>query len=156
MCQFGRHIFLFGGIDFENEAIYNDLYMLDTVSWDWKYVGEAGEEIPARNSHILCLLHVDSIPFLVLFGGASPELGPLGDTYYANLPQDGLQGLCLSLSLDLSLSLSLSLDLSLSLSLSLDLSLSLCLSLDLSLSLCLSLDLSLSLSLSLDLSLSLC
>jgi hypothetical protein len=30
MCQFGRHIFLFGGIDFENEAIYNDLYMLNT------------------------------------------------------------------------------------------------------------------------------
>jgi hypothetical protein len=106
MCQFGRHIFLFGGIDFENEAIYNDLYMLDTVSWDWKYVGEAGEEIPARNSHILCLLHVDSIPFLVLFGGASPELGPLGDTYYANLPQDGLQGLCLSLCLLTSLCLS--------------------------------------------------
>ncbi len=30
MCQFGKHIFLFGGIDFENEAIYNDLYMLNT------------------------------------------------------------------------------------------------------------------------------
>jgi hypothetical protein len=29
MCQFGRHLLLFGGIDFENEAIYNDLYTLN-------------------------------------------------------------------------------------------------------------------------------
>jgi hypothetical protein len=59
-------------------------------TWEWKYVGESGEEIPARNSHILCVLHVNAIPYLVLFGGASPELGPLGDTFYAVLPQNGI------------------------------------------------------------------
>jgi hypothetical protein len=31
---------------------------------------------------------VDS--YLVLFGGSSPELGPLGDTYYAPLPPGGV------------------------------------------------------------------
>lgn len=103
MCQFGKYIFLFGGIDFENEAIYNDLYMLNIGSnlsprlivletWNWKYVGEAGEEIPARNSHILCAININDLPYLVLFGGASPELGPLGDTFYAPLPQDGVPG----------------------------------------------------------------
>jgi hypothetical protein len=30
MCQFGKYLFLYGGIDFENEAVYNDLYMLNT------------------------------------------------------------------------------------------------------------------------------
>lgn len=65
--------------------------VLDT--WDWKYVGEAGEEIPARNSHVLCLLYANGSPFLVLFGGASPELGPLGDTFYASLPREGISGL---------------------------------------------------------------
>ncbi len=29
-CAFGKNMFLFGGIDFENEAVYNDLYILNT------------------------------------------------------------------------------------------------------------------------------
>lgn len=29
-CAFGKNMFLFGGIDFENEAVYNDLYVLNT------------------------------------------------------------------------------------------------------------------------------
>jgi hypothetical protein len=54
--------------------------------------------VSARNSHTLGVIDiaysqsggVDS--FLVLFGGASPELGPLGDTYYAALPSGGIPG----------------------------------------------------------------
>merc|ERR1719487_2931941 len=46
-------VFLFGGINFEDEAVYNDLYTLNTVTWEWKYVGEAGAIVGARNSHTL-------------------------------------------------------------------------------------------------------
>jgi len=98
-CRFGDFVFLFGGIDFENEAVYNDLYTLNTVSLEWHYVGEAGAEISARNSHCLRIISTSSSEgtndndvqhFLVLYGGASPELGPLGDTYYAVLPKEGI------------------------------------------------------------------
>lgn len=74
-------------------------YFARVVSWEWKYVGEAGEEITARNSHSLSVV---SVPrpgsdctcdkYLVVYGGASPELGPLGDTYYALLPAEGISG----------------------------------------------------------------
>lgn len=69
------------------------------VTWDWKYVGEAGEEIAPRNSHSLSVLSVPSPSggeahdsYLVLFGGGSPEMGPLGDTYWALLPAEGITG----------------------------------------------------------------
>ena len=32
--------------------------------------------------------------YLVLFGGSSPELGPLGDAYYAELPAHGITSKC--------------------------------------------------------------
>lgn len=77
---------------------------------EWKYVGEAGLELKARNSHSLGIVTSTSsfssgsnIPctdgdnitqslsmvtesYLVLYGGASPEEGPMGDTVYARLP----------------------------------------------------------------------
>lgn len=77
---------LFGGIDYSEEAVYNDLYCLDLETLEWKYVGEAGEEVIARNSHSLgVVLGADGHTYLVIYGGASPSEGPLGDTYYANL-----------------------------------------------------------------------
>lgn len=102
VCTYMGSVFLFGGMDAENEAIYNDLYSLDTAKWEWNYVGEAGETITARNSHSLHIVvtpdHAGSeqgdeqsgTSYLVLFGGSSPELGPLGDTYYAELPAEGI------------------------------------------------------------------
>lgn len=29
-CAFGKYMFLFGGIDFKEEAVFNDLYLLNT------------------------------------------------------------------------------------------------------------------------------
>ena len=61
----------------------------DVDSWEWSYVGEAGEEVPARNSHTSGVLRdpASGDHFLIVFGGASPEHGPLGDTYAAKLPR---------------------------------------------------------------------
>ena len=66
-------------------------------TWEWNYVGEAGETITARNSHSLHVISVtgneqesQAKSYLVLFGGSSPELGPLGDTYHAELPSEGI------------------------------------------------------------------
>jgi len=67
-------------------------------TWEWSYVGEAGVEVIGRNSHSMCILQ--TVPkdltnvginnktesVLAIFGGASPENGPLGDTLYATLP----------------------------------------------------------------------
>ena len=80
------------------------------MTWEWKYVGEAGAHIEARNSHTLNILPIVAAPnsisravdsgdrgapapasfphehrALVLVGGASPELGPLEQTYFAIL-----------------------------------------------------------------------
>jgi len=128
--SYGNYLFLFGGIDFVEESVFSDLYILNLTTWTWKYVGESGCEIEARNSHSLGILHVpvyksasagtagcsssssgsisgssssssassmtanaasDStctlVPYIVVFGGASIEKGPLGDTFYAALPE---------------------------------------------------------------------
>lgn len=60
-------------------------------------MGEAGAEIPARASHTLNILQLPvlnegaegekSRAYLVVYGGASPEAGPLDDCYYAVLPE---------------------------------------------------------------------
>eukprot|EP01038_Epipyxis_sp_PR26KG_P013494 gene13494-18105_t len=91
---YGHIMFLFGGIDFTEEAVYNDLYALNTETFHWYYVGEAGYEIIARNSHSLAVisspkneLNLNPNNYLVIYGGASPEHGPMGDTYYALLPE---------------------------------------------------------------------
>lgn len=55
-------------------------------TFEWGYVGEAGEEVIARNSHSLGLVRAGDIHYLALYGGASPEHGPLGDTLVAVLP----------------------------------------------------------------------
>lgn len=88
VAAYGRFMLLFGGIDFTEEKCYNDLYCLNIDTLEWKYVGEAGVEITARNSHSMSVITNPSSndSWLVIYGGASPELGPLGDTYAALLP----------------------------------------------------------------------
>lgn len=53
-------------------------------------MGETGVEIKARNSHSLSILSIVNngitSSYIVIFGGASSEVGPLGDTIYAKLP----------------------------------------------------------------------
>jgi hypothetical protein len=94
---YGKYMFLFGGIDFTEEAAYNDLYILDMVTLEWRYVGESGVEIPARNSHSLGILYgADGRNHIVIYGGASPDLGPLGETYFAALPEMDVIGECAS------------------------------------------------------------
>ena len=84
---YGKYMFLFGGIDFTEEAAYNDLYVLDMQTLEWRYVGESGVEIPARNSHSLGIIYgEEGRNHIVIYGGASPDLGPLGETYFAALP----------------------------------------------------------------------
>jgi hypothetical protein len=60
------------------------------VSWEWSYVGESGVEVLARNSHAMTILDSpdNTGKLLVIYGGASPERGTLGDTVYAVLPED--------------------------------------------------------------------
>jgi hypothetical protein len=55
-------------------------------TFEWGYVGESGEEVVARNSHSLGIVRVGDVDYLALYGGASPEHGPLGDTLLAALP----------------------------------------------------------------------
>lgn len=59
-------------------------------SMEWNYIGESGIEIIARNSHSLGIVKddVNNRSYLVVYGGASPEHGPLGDTIYAEIPYD--------------------------------------------------------------------
>lgn len=55
---------------------------------EWKYVGETGVEVKGRNSHSLSVIKslTSTSTFLVLYGGASGEYGPLSETFYAALP----------------------------------------------------------------------
>ena len=106
MISYGKYVFLFGGIDMtnlanigednDNEAevevdsgisLFNDLYVLNTETWEWKYVGESGCEIDGRSNHTLNIIETNlNNKYLVLFGGAHPEKGPSNDTYIAKLP----------------------------------------------------------------------
>ncbi|KAJ1405522.1 hypothetical protein B484DRAFT_483367, partial [Ochromonadaceae sp. CCMP2298] len=90
VVAFGKYMLLYGGIDFAEEAVFNDLYILDTDSLEWGYVGESGAEVLARNSHSMGIVYssagAGAVAYLVVYGGASPEHGALGDTLYAQLP----------------------------------------------------------------------
>ena len=36
----------------------------------------------------MAVIHGGTTNYLVVFGGASPESGPMGDTFYAQLPDE--------------------------------------------------------------------
>jgi hypothetical protein len=75
-------------------------HVLHLETFEWGYVGESGAEIIPRNAHSMGILAEEERSdesseekeqhqqqhYLVVYGGASPELGPLGDTVYAALP----------------------------------------------------------------------
>jgi len=98
--SYGKYVFVFGGVDFggdpddENSpgiTVFNELYVLDTETWNWRYVGEQGCEILARSNHSINIIYdknqgKDGDKYLVIFGGANPEKGPLNDTIIAKLP----------------------------------------------------------------------
>lgn len=110
VAAFGKYMFLFGGLDYPEEAVYNDLYVFSTgdilvrccyeynlglisETMEWYYVGESGLEVPARSSHslgIVCatLGNGEQKQYLVIYGGAAPEPGLFSDTIYAELPTD--------------------------------------------------------------------
>lgn len=60
-----------------------------TVTEEWTKLHQLGDIPRSRNGHSLSVVHVkladDSLPveFLVLFGGAGPESGPLNDSFVA-------------------------------------------------------------------------
>jgi hypothetical protein len=85
----GKYMLLFGGIDFCEESVYNDLYVLNTDTMEWKYAGESGVEVMARSSHSLTLCTgANGRTYIIVFGGANPNEGPLDDVQYAELPAD--------------------------------------------------------------------
>jgi hypothetical protein len=74
-------------------------HILHLETFEWGYVGESGAEIIPRNAHSMGILAAEERSdesseekeqhqqhYLVVYGGASPEHGPLGDTVYAALP----------------------------------------------------------------------
>ena len=61
--------------------------MLDVMTLTWRYVGERGAQPPPRNSHSMHILSMETTSYLVIFGGAHPELGPLNDCYVSLLPK---------------------------------------------------------------------
>ena len=90
VVAYGDYMILFGGIDFAEEAAYNDLYTLDLKTLEWKYIGEAGSEILPRNSHCLGIMDGPTgtnDKYLVVYGGASPEQGVFDEIFYALIPE---------------------------------------------------------------------
>ena len=87
---FGNLLFLFGGINFTDESVFNDLYVFNINNSEWKYVGEKGAVIKERNSQIMNIIDggEDIGTYLVIYGGASPESGPLGETFYSKIPRN--------------------------------------------------------------------
>lgn len=96
LVSYGDYVILFGGINYQEEISYNDFYLLDTNTWKWSYIGERGVEISGRNSFSFFILSQNTpnsneeVNILVIFGGASPELGPLNEMYYSILPPKNL------------------------------------------------------------------
>jgi hypothetical protein len=60
--------------------------MFTPDTFEWNYAGEAGVEVIARNSHSMGVILSPAQNYLVIYGGASPEFGPLSDTIYSKLP----------------------------------------------------------------------
>lgn len=90
VASYGIYMFLFGGCDFAEEIDYNDLYVLNSETMEWKYVGEGGVEVLGRNSHSLSVIKSlnGEHNYLIIYGGASSSQGPLSDTIFSLLPNE--------------------------------------------------------------------
>jgi len=82
----GADVYVFGGQDPSTGVCFNDVVVLDTTRWEWRrlVLAESGSP-PPRNGHIACAL--PSRKALMVYGGSSPELGPMGDVHVLNLEE---------------------------------------------------------------------
>ncbi|CAD7702669.1 unnamed protein product [Ostreobium quekettii] len=73
----GDKVYLFGGQEPLTGRVHDDVWELDTETWQWSQV-KVSSKPPARHSHCAGLLHNDS---LLVFGGANQETAVLGDVW---------------------------------------------------------------------------
>lgn len=73
---YGTFLVIFGGMDLSHELISNDLWVFNTETERWHKVDlpDTGKP-PARNGHG-AVMHNNK---MYIFGGSSPETGPLND-----------------------------------------------------------------------------
>ena len=82
----GTDVYVFGGQDPETGVCFNDVVVLDAKTWEWRRLplAERGSP-PPRTGHVACAARNGEV--LVIHGGASPEVGPMGDVYVLNLQE---------------------------------------------------------------------
>eukprot|EP00753_Platysulcus_tardus_P003822 PLAT12492.5.p1 GENE.PLAT12492.5~~PLAT12492.5.p1 ORF type:complete len:435 (-),score=153.04 PLAT12492.5:746-1876(-) len=83
----GGAMLLHGGMNAVEEALYDDVYVLDCSSLVWTRLDveedrDGGGRPAARNSHALVALPGGSV---LLFGGSSPMSGPMKDVWLLQL-----------------------------------------------------------------------
>jgi hypothetical protein len=61
-----RYVVVFGGWDTEPVRRYNDVHVLDTVTWTWHAAAVAGDAPSARCGHTACAVRVDGGKHAVL------------------------------------------------------------------------------------------
>ena len=59
--------------------------VLDCDSWEWSRLDISGPSPPPRNSHVACVVNGGRL--LVVYGGSSPEVGPMSDVYLLDLEE---------------------------------------------------------------------
>ncbi|EIE27365.1 galactose oxidase [Coccomyxa subellipsoidea C-169] len=80
MTAIGTKVYLYGGQDPVTGICYDDILMLDTLTWDWSFVEVESGRPPARHSHCTGLFQDHC---LLVFGGAGMH-GTLGDLWLFN------------------------------------------------------------------------
>ena len=79
----GRVVYVLGGQDPTTCVCFNDVLALDCYAWEWSRVAIEGNSPPPRNSHVACAIHGGRR--IVMYGGANPDDGPLGDVHVLDL-----------------------------------------------------------------------
>ena len=82
----GTDVYVFGGQDPSTGVCFNDVVVLDMNAWEWRRLtlAESGSP-PPRNGHVACAARGGKA--LVVYGGSSPEEGPMGDVHVLNLEE---------------------------------------------------------------------
>lgn len=73
-------VVVFGGVNFQDEVVFNDVLVLDCDMMEWAGAKQTGDIPAARNSHTATLLN-DADNSIVIFAGSSPEEGYRRDAY---------------------------------------------------------------------------
>lgn len=81
----GRKVYVFGGQEPSRGTCFNDVVVLDCDSWEWSRLEISGPSPPPRNSHVACVVNGGRL--LVVYGGSSPEVGPMSDVYLLDLEE---------------------------------------------------------------------